>query len=150
MKIRTAKKRVSKNLTSGDVRHVVDQFAMASLRNGMLCALVVHTSSSICFPLHSLDSPIDLLKMSIKIKLLERTGHEGVSNYLRNSAVTTFHSQWPHQLGTMPVPDSATATADCDDDFRTGCFYRAARANKSGLIMDSVIEFGRIQGLSPQ
>lgn len=56
-----------------------------------------------------------------------------VSNYLRNSAVTTFHSQWPRQHGTMPVPDSATATADCDDGFRTGCFYRAARSNKSAI-----------------
>lgn len=91
-----------------------------------------------------------LKKYQNETKLLERTSRAEVSNYLRNSAVTTFHSQWPRQHGTMPVPDSATVTADCDDGFRTGCFYRAARSNKSGLIMDCAIEFGRAQGLSLQ
>jgi len=37
-------------------------FAMESLHIGILYASMAHTSNSICFPLHNLGSPIDLLE----------------------------------------------------------------------------------------
>lgn len=50
------------DITSRDDHHDDETFAKESLHNVNLYASVAHTSSSICFPLHNLGSPIDLLE----------------------------------------------------------------------------------------
>lgn len=47
------------------------------------------------------------------------------NKYLRNSVVTTFHSQRLRQHGTMPALDLAIVIVDCDDDCRADYFDRA-------------------------
>lgn len=121
-------------LTSGDDRHVDDRFATASLRNGTLYALMVHTSNWVCSPLHSLDSPIDLLKNS---PCWDCIAGQPKKSYLRNFGVTTFHCQRPRQHETEPVLYLAIVIVDCDDERRVDYFGRAKsdrREERSGNI----------------
>lgn len=104
------------------------KFAKESLHNDNPYASVVRKSNLVCFPLHNLGSPIDLLEAFNKTNTLFIDVKPEKFCYLRNFGVTTFHSPQPLRV-IEPVLYLTIVSADYDDDRRIDYYVHAK--NKS-------------------
>jgi hypothetical protein len=105
---------------------------MANLHSDNLYASMAHTSSSICFPLHSLGNLIDLLLEILKGEEDEKELHTRLdldrNCYLRNFGVTTYHSRrLLHEK--EPALYLMIVNAGCDDG-RIDYFVHAKKKMK--------------------